>query len=49
MKTEIRRELSNIYLGNQLLEEKETVVHYSDGSFDILTPETISENEEDDE
>ncbi|MDA1772738.1 hypothetical protein PDJ95_15290 [Bacillus cereus] len=49
MKTEIHRELSNIYLGNQLLEEKETVVHYSDGSFEILTPELTSKDEQEDE
>lgn len=47
MKKEIHRELSNVYVGNQLLEETETIVYYSDGSFNIVPPETVSEDEED--
>lgn len=47
MKQEIYREKSNIFIGNQLQEETETVVHYSDNPFEILIPETTSKDEED--
>lgn len=46
MKQEIYRDKSNVFLGNQLLEETETIIYYSDGSFEVV-PETVLDNEED--
>ncbi|MEH7028671.1 hypothetical protein [Bacillus wiedmannii] len=39
MKSEIYREKSNIIIGNQIQEETEIIIYYSDGSFEILLPE----------
>ncbi|WP_305455558.1 hypothetical protein [Bacillus mycoides] len=47
MKQEVYREKSNIFIGNQLQEEMETIVYYSDNTFEILSPETTSEDEDD--
>lgn len=46
IKTEVHRELSNVYIGNQLLEEKETIIYYSDGTFTVVPPERTKWNEE---
>ncbi|HFK1761323.1 hypothetical protein [Bacillus cereus] len=47
MKREIYREKSNIIIGNQFQEETETIIYYSDGSFEILpSEETIWIKEE---
>ncbi|MDI6678910.1 hypothetical protein QMA02_24200 [Bacillus wiedmannii] len=39
MKSEIYREKSNIIIGNQFQEETETIIYYSDGTFEILPAE----------
>lgn len=41
MREEIFREESNVYVGNEFLNETETIVYYSDGSFEILKPEIV--------
>ncbi|MFP3378906.1 hypothetical protein SB767_21250 [Bacillus sp. SIMBA_069] len=46
MKQEVYREKSNIFIGNQLQEETETIVHYSDGSFLIINSNEYTQNEE---
>ncbi|WP_017150914.1 hypothetical protein [Bacillus bingmayongensis] len=46
MKTEIHREKCNVYVGNQLQDEHETIVYYSDGSFSIINSNEHTENEE---
>lgn len=36
-------------MGNQLLEEKETIIYYSDGTFTVVPPERTKWNEEEEE
>ncbi|MDM5187866.1 hypothetical protein QUF99_11150 [Bacillus sp. DX4.1] len=46
MKQEIYREKSRIFISNQLQEETETIVYYSDGSFLIINSNEYTQNEE---
>lgn len=36
-------------MGNQLLEEKETIIYYSDGTFTVVPPERTKWTEEENE
>ncbi|MCM3736765.1 hypothetical protein M3215_13285 [Bacillus cytotoxicus] len=49
MKMEVYREESNIIVGNQVQEERETIVYFNDDSFEVLRPEETTWTEEEEE